>query len=203
MTLGAIGLGAIGLGLPTFGSAVSGGPVAFTDDFNRANENLEVSDNWTRNGGSAGDITIASNATSANSTDTTGAAYLAPDPGSADQYAQATLAGVGPAGPFPVCVRIADVSNFVGARYDSETGTTQLYRRTGGSFTLIDSYVAAQSGGVVFRLEVTGSAVRLLINGVERANGDLGANNATGVPGMVSRLAARNPFVDNWESGAL
>lgn len=177
---------------------------AFTDDFNRANENLEASANWTRSGGSAGDATVASNAVRAITTNATGTAFLCPDTEAADHYVQAAWLTSAAAGPF-LCGRFTDASNFVGARWQSGNARFEIYKRVTGTFTLLGTYTAALVSGDIIRLECDGDTARLLVNGVERIAPVSLAGSHAGVTraGVVVRSVPINPWIDNFEAGAL
>lgn len=181
-------------------------PFIFTDNFNRADENLETSTNWTRVAGSAGDATVASNACAVPTTNAL-SYYSCPDIGSANHYAEAEWMTVAHAvGPFIAC-RIAGINNnnFVGARWDNANTRIQLYKRVSGTFTNLANFTTALNAGDRIRLECNGDNARVLLNDAEviapaSLAGSLPGNTLCG---LVPRLIAVSPWLDNFEAGAL
>lgn len=185
--------------------AVTGGDVALTptllgfcDDFNRANENLEASANWTRVDGSAGDTSISGNLLVSNTTSTTGGAYQCPDIGSGDKYVECTVPAARNA--FGACMRLTDTNNFIGCRYQS--GAYQVYKRDAGSFTLLASYTASLDTSHVLRLEMRGDDFEMFVNGVSRATFTDTFNNTETRQGVVGR-SQTGSFCDNFCAGVL
>lgn len=175
----------------------------FVDNFNRADENLEASANWTHDGLIAGGAAVRSNALACLTTNSTGTSYKCPDQGSADHYAQFVARATANSGPF-VCNRLADVNNFVGFRNNG--ATLEVYRRVGGTLSLLNSSAQSIISGTVLRLECTGTNWRVLKDGVQVATGAIGSALLTSTrQGVVARTttAGQNPWVDDVEFGAL
>jgi len=171
----------------------------FTDNFNRANEVLETSTKWTRVGGSAGAVTVDSNAVAiAIATET---AYYSPDSSLTDHYAQgirpaASLADSG----FPVCVRLTDLSNFIGVRNSTGIGA-ELYKRVAGTFTQLGTtYNYTHAANDIWRLEVTGDVITFYLNGVARITATDAFNNTETKTGMIGRFNTSTNWLDAWEA---
>lgn len=174
---------------------------SFSDDFNRANENLEANANWTRVGGSAGNGQVSSNTARSNTTNATGAAFLGPDIGAASQFIRTKLLG-DEMGSF-ACVRLTNPNNFIGMRYFAPN--IDVYKRIAGTMTLVASAATAR-GDAQFELryDAVAGTIRVMKDGVEliapTAVGSLGtAPNdlpASNYAGMVMRLFAGSAFDD-------
>lgn len=181
----------------------AGGPVSaavsYTDDFNRANENLEANANWTRIDGTAGAAQVVSNRME--HTSATETSYKFNPLSSVDAYAQVVVVTVSNGITFPVVARLADLSNLVGARYNS--GAWQLYKRVTGTFTQLATFTATLAANDVLKLEVTGDNARVLVNGSQvigwtSLGGSLSSN------ALVGTLVRSSVFdYDSWECGSL
>lgn len=194
------------------GSAWIGGAVAYADNFDRANANLEASPvasggwSWTHDGLIAGAFTITSNALKSNTSSSPGSAYKTPDLGNANHYVQYRVTNVTTAtGPF-ACCRLADQNSFVGVRTGNggSNGQIEVYRRNVG--TLSNLYTSAASAvaiGDIIRLECSGTNWTLKKNGaIVTGPTAIGvALNSTGT-GMVARTGTVMTFED-FEAGAL
>lgn len=183
------------------GALTAGGAAVFTDDFNRANETLGSSPNWTRVDGQASALTIDNNMlASATTAETT---YLSPDLGSANHYVEATLRLVGANGPFLLC-RATNLSNWLGVR--NSASVYQTFKRVNGTLTQLTSASPTPAVGDRIRLQVNGDAGSLMINGVEVAGspfqllGDLAGVTRQGV---IARTSIRNPWIDDYKAGVL
>jgi hypothetical protein len=178
---------------------VGGG--SFTDNFNRANENLEASADWTHDGLVAGALAVVSNQINNTTTNATGSAYQCPNQGSADHYVQFTVRSAANSGPF-VCNRLADRSNFVGIR--NFNSNVEIYRRVAGSLTLLQSTNEGIVVGDTLRLECEGTNWRAFKNGAQIGSGAIGSAGLTGQrQGLVGRTTTQAPWIDNFEAGAL
>lgn len=176
----------------------------FTDNFNRADENLEASPNWTHDGLIAGGAAIRSNALASLTLNAAGTAYKCPDQGSADQYVQFVARATANSGPF-VCNRLADNANFVGIR--NLGGTLEVYRRVGGTLSSLHSSAQGIVSGTVLRLECVGTTFRVLKDGVQVV-AFTAINNATLTStrqGVVARttITGQNPWIDDFEAGPI
>ena len=192
------------------GTATSGStsaPASFADTFNRANEALGASSNWTRIGGAAGDAAITGNAVACTTTDGTGTAYLSPDRGSVSQYVECSFGdtGSGFAGSF-VALSLTDANNFIGMRYSSKTGVIEMYSRVAGSLTLIGSTSTGRADGDLFRMifDSATSKVSVTKNGTEI----VALTTVSALPpitsraGIVARGIANGFFLDNYTNAA-
>lgn len=182
-----------------------GGPGAassiFTDSFDRANENLEASANWTLMTGTAAAAVVASNAlTLAGSGKTNPTIYTAPDTGSVDHFAEAVVNSVAALNSLHIAVRVNANGDYIGVRARSTTGY-QVFQSVGGTLTqiLVAGTVAA---GNIVRLAVAGNAVALFINGAQ-SGATVSTTVTTGTkPGIVIRGENVTGVQDNWRSGA-
>lgn len=178
--------------------------MAFVDDFNRSDQTLETSANWTRVGGTAGALEIVSNRVRCT---TSGAdtAYQAPNQGTADHYVQTKLLDVGSYGggaSFLAC-RLADDNNFIGVRW---TGSSwSVFRRVSGGFSSVGSFASpAPSVGDVVRLQCEGTNYALFRNGVSVGTGAIGAPTLTSTrTGLIARSAVQDPWLDDFETGSI
>ena len=181
--------------------------MAFTDNFNRANANLESSPtssgggDWTHDGLIVGALAISSNALRCATTNATGSAYKSVNQGTSDHYAQYKVAVLGSSGAF-VCCRLADRSNFVGVRNDGSV--IEVYRRVSGTLTgLYTSGSGAVALNDVLRLECNGTNWALKKNGSPVTNGAIGAAGLTSSDtGVVARTVTAT-FADDVEFGPL
>jgi hypothetical protein len=172
--------------------------MAFTDDFNRSDENLEASASWTLIDGPAGGARVVSNVLKINTTNSV-CSYSCPDQGSADHYTQAvwnTLAyGF-------TSIRLTDGNNFIGVRHE---GTDwQVYKRDTGSFSLIGSYTVGLTGGDIAYLEGNGNDITLKVNGTTRVGPTSETfNNTETTQGVCPRSVVVTNWIDDFEAGAL
>lgn len=175
--------------------------MVFTDNFNRSNENLEASADWTRSGGSAGDAEVNSNKVKCDTTNSTGSAYQCPDQGSADHYSEgvANAAGFG----FPVCVRLTDANNFIGCRRNTISQVSML-KRVGGSFTtLATKGISSSTGNITLRIEAEGNDLRWYVGGVLETTVVDSFNNSETRQGLVARVSIRDDFLDDFEADTI
>lgn len=175
--------------------------MAFTESFTgAANTDLAaLGTGWTRVDGSSGMAAInASNQLKCTTTDTNGAAYTAPDCGTADHYAQSVFRGA--TGAFHACVRVVDRSNFIGAR--GYVTSFDCYKKVSGSFTLVGTYASTPSSGDTVKIEISGTSVTVYVNSISRITGTVSDAVFSGVTtcGLVARNAAADPWTDDWES---
>ena len=175
---------------------------AFTDDFNRANMNLEASPSpyiWTRVDGTAAALKVVSNKCNIDNGAGSNTAYRCPDQGSANHYTQVTI-GDDFFTSFPLAVRLTDSDNFIGCR---AFGVYQLYKRDGGSFTLLGSSASSYAANDVVRLEASGNSISVKVNGVTVIGPVTESfNNTVTRQGMVARTDT-GVFCDNFEAGTL
>jgi len=172
---------------------------SFSDDFNRSNQTLETSSNWTRLDGSAGALTVSSNSCAVAITDSAGAAYVSPDLGTANHFIEVkfTIA----TGQF-AAVRITDRSNWLGYRRNAGDAV-EVFSRIGGTLAGITPATGAYGTCVatdVMRLSVNGSTFTVSKNGTVVATGAIPG----GVPsstrcGLIGRAAGG--FCDDYNSG--
>lgn len=171
----------------------------FTDDFNRANENLEASANWTRVDGTAGDMKVISNQVEFDTIDTAGAAYQCPDQGSADHYTRITRVDTATSGAFMCAVRLTDNANYIGVRYWS--GSVELYKKVSGTFTVLADITYTASANDVYTLRAMGNRIEVWVNNSKLASVTESFNNTETRQGFVARNATLT--CDNFEAGVL
>lgn len=177
------------------------GLAKFTDDFNRANENLSVNANWTLVDGSAAAMAISSNQLAASQSTLT--TVLSPDLGSVNQYVAYTLVNVGVNGPFAV-VRATNQNNWVGVR--NSASAYQVFKMVAGTITQLAFTSPTPAVGDKIRLSAIDGGVTLSINGsdVTPQPMSLGGDLLTATrQGVVARTATRVPWLDDYEAGAL
>ncbi len=173
--------------------------MTFTDNFARADQDLETSADWTRIGGSAGDADIQSEKVHSTTIASTAAAYTCPDQGSGDRYVQGDLVDLNE-DHFPIALRVQDGSNFVGLR--NKGGRLELFKRVGGTFGSLADPICSCVVGDTIRLEMVGNDFEIFKNGVSQGTGsttDLAGE--TGI-GLIPRRDAVG-MVDNFEAGLL
>jgi hypothetical protein len=188
-----------------FGTAA---PVFFKDDFNRADQDLGTSTDWTfapENGGDGlpTDLAIRNQKLAILNTSSGGAAYASPDCGFSDHYVQATVANVPTDYNGMLACRLTDPGNLIGVEFKSNR--IALYERTGGVFKGLGFVTTPPVIGDVIRLEVKGDNATVKKNGVVIIGpSHLAGTNATWTwSGLVSRNFAVDPWIDNYEAGPL
>lgn len=171
----------------------------FTDDFNRADEDLEDSADWTQIDTNAGAATIVSNVLT--STQTGGVqSYLCPDQGSADHYSQGVIKTGG--GTFPCCVRMTNGNNFIGARHTG--GDWELFKRVSGSFTLLGDFTASLVSGDILRVDADGNDITVKINATLRIGPITETfNNTETRQGLSPRSTVTSDWMDDFEADSL
>lgn len=181
-------------------------PADFTTDFSghATGDDISLITGITRTDGAAGGMTISSAVScNSNTTATSGVGYSLPTTSSLVQKIFATVKGVsGSAGPC-LCVRYTDEANWVGVRWSSSQ--YDLVKKVAGTATILlsTSGVTPTIGDVV-RLEIDASHnARVLINGTQRiVPTAIAAAGLTSLkPGLVPRIAAKTPFIDDLTSG--
>ena len=148
--------------------SAAGGAAFFSDDFNRANEDLSASSDWEA---ALGDMDIVSNEVV--SVGTAGNSYRCVGSTLAnDQYAQATITygSVLTSGPGVSCRYSASAETYYHFRWSQSGNQYQLFRVDAGSFTSIDTAAGATPTAAVFRIEANGSTIRGLVDGVEKCS---------------------------------
>lgn len=172
--------------------------MAFLESFDRADENLEASANWTRVDGAAGAGAVRSNQFAQLSA--TNTLYQCPDQASANHYAQAASQVSGAWTGF-MAIRATDSNNFIGIR--PGTNVVELYKRVAGTFTLLGSATVTTAVGVVYYVEGSGNNLTVKADGVTKLGPTAEtAQNTVTRSGLVVRTTL-NPTLDSFESGAL
>jgi hypothetical protein len=123
---------------------------------------------------------------------------------SSNHYARATVAGIPTSGSaFPLCVRVIDNNNFIGARWSSGS-KYQIYQCVGGTFTSLGSGNVTPNVGDDVILCAQGNYIYLYVNGAN-VGGVISAT-ASGLltqkyVGMLARGAVVNPMLSYLEWG--
>lgn len=180
-------------------------PFVFTDNFNRANGNLESDPNWTRIGGTAGMAAITSNIVGSTTSVSTGAAYLCPDIGKDEMYVQAAWEVNTGTVNCGIAARLVDNLNYILLRWNTAAAGVQINSVAAGAFTTLGSFPGAIAIGDVLRMEIKNDTVRALKNGVQiiapvSLAGKLAGTTRAGLVPRASIIAA---WLDNFEAGAL
>lgn len=172
--------------------------MAFSDDFNRANENLGASANWTVVTGVADAAVISSNQLATNTTQTNGL-IVSPDEGSADHSVEWTLQNVYTHSY--VAVRATDGDNFIGARgWDNKW---HIDKCVAGTWTYAHGeWLSAPVSGDVARLECVGDTIKLFVNDVERISVTDAFNNTETRQGIVPINSSVDPWIDSYSTSS-
>ena len=134
-------------------TAAATGVSDFSDNFNRADENVEASADWTRVDGSAGMAVIFGNRVKSTTAPTFGAAYQCPNLGSTDQYVQAKFQG-STSGGF---IALPPYGLRQLYRPAIQRHGLEVYKRVAGTLTQMATYTYSFSSSVTFRLETDGA----------------------------------------------
>ena len=181
-------------------------PTLYSDDFNRADGNLESnagSYSWSHDGAIAGGLKIESNKLSCETSNSTGTAYKSPDIGNANHFVQYQVGATGfPSGAF-VCCRLTDNGNFVGVRHDDNT-RFEFYKRVGGALTGLGTINMTVTVGDVVRLETHGQNFIGYVNGTVIIAGNLNEVTLSSTrQGIVARAAVADGIIENYAAGLL
>jgi len=187
------------------GSTVLQPTVSGSDNFNRADENLEATAPWVRIGGSAAQAAVRTNALACIGTTQTLYEFSGISL-PVDQYVRFKIASVpATANPY-VVVRASDQSNWVGVRWNATT--FMIGRCIAGTVTasVTSSAAVAPAIGDDVILAIRGDLAYLYVNGRCLLRGQamsataIGANTKVGV---VARSGVVNPFIDDFSAGAI
>ncbi|MEO0975979.1 MAG: hypothetical protein AAFV69_14025 [Pseudomonadota bacterium] len=177
---------------------VSGGGAAFTDDFNRADEDLTDSADWSVFANGTGVAGVVSNELNLEATSGTDRVYYVESIQEVDAYAECTV-GQTNWSSFLV-VRATSRTEWVGCR--SGGAEYDLFYQDGG-FTSVATGTAAPVIGDTMRIEISGNNARVLVNGVE----DIGWTDiSAGPPSTGDRVGfcgRASNTADDFEAGAL
>ncbi len=180
----------------------------FTDDFNRSDRSLNGDNGWTANNAGFGTINIVSNqVVCAGVSNGCWSKNTSNGVSASNHYAQIKVASglsgdIG--GPL---VRYTDNNNFYVGRCNAASGghVYELYKRVGGTYTLINSLNEAfASEPFLVKLEVNGtSLIFSLWNGSSWVSKVTGTDSAfsTGAPGWYSQTVTGDITYDDYEHG--
>lgn len=174
--------------------------MAFSDNFDRANENLDANTSWTRVGGTSAKLTVAGNAIN-HSNLNLNTLYTSPDFSAADHFVQVRCkqTAVGCLGQ--VVCRVVDLTNWIGVRL---FGTQlQLYKSLNGTLSSLGSSTVAVDD--VIRIEASGNSITVKKNGTTVIGPvtvtDFATATKTGLIGIANVSAS--PWIDEYRSGPL
>ena len=173
--------------------------MAFSDNFDRANENLSASANWTVVTGAADAAVISGNQLAVNTTQSAGL-IVCPDQGSADHYVEYTLQEA-----FTysyVAIRATDGDNFIGVRGWDNAYDIDKYVAGVPTYEL-GTWASAPQVGDVVRLQAEGDTIKVLVNGTERISITEAFNNTETRQGVVPITSSPNPWIDSFSADAL
>jgi hypothetical protein len=175
--------------------------VAFTDDFTGTDgTNLNSRSGWTLIDGVATSAQI--NASNELKCSADQSSFKCTDQGSANHYTQAIWRATSTSAASFVVIRLTNASNFIGIRNNSNTW--QLYKRVAGTFTLLGSYASTPSGSNVIYIEGNSNSITVKVDGTTRIGPITETfNNTVTVQGLVPRSFALNPWIDDFDAGAL
>lgn len=177
----------------------------FLDNFDRADQALDTSANWTAYAGSSGAFSVVSGKLDiTGSGKAIGSLTVAPDTGSADHFAEVQVGAV---------VNVASIAALPAIRINPD-GSYLGFRQTASSFDIIQ-YIAstntasrltssgpAPAVGDIVRIYAVGSTVFLAVNGTMVSSAQTAVTSGT-LAGMALRtannLATR---YDLWRSGS-
>jgi hypothetical protein len=175
----------------------------FTDTFNRANQALDASPNWTATGSGTGVISVASNVISA-AAGTGRRFYLAPQQGATNEQRISFSQRVSATSTGPVMVIAGlDADNWIGVR-PSTAGAMRLLRCDAGVVTQVGSdapYYTPYVTGQNIIAQFLGGEVGIYLRGVL-----IGAFTGVSIPttwtrsGLVAGTGAAASFLDNWNN---
>lgn len=181
----------------------------FTDNFNGEGSTVDLDAHtpsgggaWTRIDGAANRAVVGTAENCVfNTTNGTGALYVCTDQADVDHYVQAevvttTLQGF-------ICNRAINstaTGGFVGARGNTNY---QIFKRDGAGLTQLASDGGAVSAGEVMRLESSGDAHELFVNGVSSVGPTNDAHNNTITRQGVNPRTTSSQRIDNFEAGVL
>lgn len=194
----------LGLGMAAssvvFGEGAPLGSQFFADDFNRPDEDLEASVNWTRVGGLVAGAAVRSNQCAFIDV-TAETAYLSPDAGSANHSTEVERRISSDRIYFECCCRLTDANNFIGMRHSA--GTYRIFRRVAGVFLELDNLILPAAVGDIMRLECNGDQIIGRVNGAPILTAVESAHNTVTRQGFVVRDATSNPAIDNYVARTL
>ena len=171
---------------------------SWTDNFNRADDPGSLGANWTSAGGC---FQITSN--QAEHFTTGRNLYTAGTPSGNDQYAQlksvsipASIYAGGPA------VRVAYPLQQSYMAWLRNGNGVDIFKYFDSIFTNLGNTTMSLSGGEVIRIEVSGTSVRALVDGVEKISPATDSSIDSGGVGLHG-FGDSDVFYDDWEGGDL
>lgn len=150
--------------------------VVFSDNFNRANEALDASANWSEVSGTS-DVTSNQLVTQTAIVATTGTAHTA----IADMKVTVTMVGASSDGG-PIARKHTTAATLTFYEMDVYTSNSDLYREVSGGVTLVDNDAATLAAGAVMELQTVGTGATVTFtcsyNGIARHVGITDTNAA-------------------------
>lgn len=138
----------------------------FSDDFNRSDEALDNSADWTKAGGGGGsELQVLSSGVALANAAGGRRAYTAPDQGISDAYVSSAvpsgLAGRSGTTNNQLAIRFSDTSNYIGLGI-GQGGTAECGIRVAGSWTAYGTVYAADAVGL--KIEAEGTTIRCYVD---------------------------------------
>jgi hypothetical protein len=186
--------------------APTSGAVLATDTFTRADQN-PISGNWTTCSGQGG-LRLLTTAIAHIDSGTDGCIYYNAVTPNNDQYSQAvmtrgsdTTAGNGSG----MCVTVRQATG-ANSLYDvcvnaAATLNVTLAKRVTGSYTAIWSRTATFADGDILKLSVTGTTLKVFVNGVQVGADSTDSALTSGRCGIAYSSNSVGATADSWECG--
>lgn len=177
-------MGYTAYGLPS----ISG--TGFVDHFDRAEEPLSTSSNWTLVSGSARYARVYRRRmySAWSNTGTSRVTLQSPDMGSADHWAEIVYGGGGGSANNIVALRLTSNANFIGMHWTG-AGTITIIKRVSGSNTTLATFTlsAALQRGDRMRFGILGSDVTVWLNGTSLVPTTGSLTGLTSLPTSTTR----------------
>ena len=113
-----------------------------------------------------------------------------------DQYSEATLYHGGAGGRSLLCVRVNGSGDLYYADINVDASTTTIWKRVSGSYTQLGANLGQAFGGLVYKLEVIGTSIKLYEGGVQFGATQTDSDITTGKPGLGATTTAEG--WDDW-----
>lgn len=175
----------------------------FTDDFNRADTFFDLGANWTPCVGTG--LGINSNAAYSSEATVSHGNFVTAVAQANNQYAQGIISGVGSGQYFTFLLRGSGSGATRNCYQFSVGGTDELYiaRITAGSNVSQEAGNFTLANGDLIRVEANGSALRLLVNGVQKLT-KTDSTHTSGLTGIEIYTGSGSANgIDNFEAGDL
>ncbi len=126
--------------------------------------------------------------------------YRSAEAFSNDQYSEATLYHGGTSRSL-LCVRVNGSGDLYYADVNVDTASTTLWKRVSGSYTQIGGNFGAPTNGLVYKLEVIGTTLKIYQGGVQMSGSETDSSIASGKPG-IGAIASSEGW-DDWTGDSI